>query len=160
MQSLLRSIMFVMRRLAEVTLFLMMCLTMLDVAGRYFLNFPVLGSVELTELLMVGVIFSGITLSSATRSHVTVDLISLALHGRIRWLQKLLGELVSLCIIALLAMVSWGKAAEIADYGDKTAILLIPIAPVAYFMAMMLSLTTLYHLLQCLETLFQRTKND
>ena len=160
MNTLLRPVLFVIRRIAEVTLFLMMCLTMLDVVGRYFLNFPVLGSVELTELLMVGVIFSGISLSSATRSHVTVDLVSMALHGRLRWFQQLLGEFVSLGIILLLAVVSWGKAAEIADYGDKTAVLLLPIAPIAYFMAVMLSFTTLYHLLQCIETLSTRTTHD
>lgn len=160
MNTLLRPVLFVIRRIAEVTLFLMMCLTMLDVVGRYFLNFPVLGSVELTELLMVGVIFSGISLSSATRSHVTVDLVSMALHGRLRWFQQLLGEFVSLGIILLLAVVSWGKAAEIADYGDKTAVLLLPITPIAYFMAVMLSFTTLYHLLQFIETISKGTAHD
>lgn len=160
MNALLRPVLCVMRRIAEVTLFLMMCLTMLDVAGRYFFNFPVIGSVELTELLMVGVIFSGIALSSAAKGHITVDLMAMALHGRTRWLQRILGDLISLGIIGLLAVVSWGKAAEIADYGDKTAVLLLPIAPVAYFMAVMLSVTTLYHLLQLLQTIFQGPHHD
>lgn len=160
MNALLRSVLCVMRRIAEVTLFLMMCLTMLDVAGRYFFNFPVLGSVELTELLMVGVIFSGIALSSAAKGHITVDLVAMALHGRTRWLQRVLGDLISFGIIALLAVVSWSKAAEIADYGDKTAVLLLPIAPVAYFMAIMLSVTTLYHLLQLLHTVFKGANHD
>ncbi|AQS51768.1 hypothetical protein PAEH1_09710 [Paenalcaligenes hominis] len=160
MDTLLRSVLVVMRRLAEVTLFLMMCLTMLDVVGRYFLNFPVLGSVELTELLMVGVIFSGIALSSASRGHITVDLIAIGLHGRVRWLQQVLGDGIALGISILLAMVSWGKAAEITDYGDKTAVLLIPIAPVAVFMAIMLSITTLYHLIQFIQTVLKGPAHD
>lgn len=160
MNTLLRPVLVVMRRLAEVTLFLMMCLTMLDVVGRYFLNFPILGSVELTELLMVGVIFSGIALSSASRGHITVDLIAMSLHGRVRWFQQVLGDGIALGISTLLAVVSWSKAAEIADYGDKTAVLLIPIAPVAYFMATMLSITTLYHLILFLQTMLKGPTND
>jgi len=139
------------RRLAEASLFCMMCLTMVDVVGRYLFNLPVAGSVELTELLMVAVIFCGIALASRAQGHVTVDLFALALgsfSGAARWLQRLLGHAVSLGIIVLLAVVSWGKAAEIADYGDLTAVFLIPIAPAAYLMAVMLSLTCVYHLMQ------------
>src|SRR5690606_3966395 len=146
METVLGRIAWLMRRIAEISMFSMMCLTMLDVAGRYLFNFPVIGSVGLTELLMVGVIFSGIALSSSVRGHVTVDLIAMALDGRVRRFQRLLGEGISLVIMAMLAVVSWSKAAEVADYGDRTAVLLIPIAPAAYFMAAMLTLTTLYHL--------------
>lgn len=155
METVLQRIAWWMRRVAEIAMFAMMCLTMLDVAGRYLFGFPVVGSVELTELLMVAVIFSGIALSSSVRGHVTVDLIAMALGGRVRWLQRLLGEFVSLIIMALLAVVSWSKAAEVADYGDLTAVLLIPIAPAAYFMAAMLTLTTLYHLVDFVTTLRQ-----
>jgi len=151
LQALTRSSGWLTRRLAEISLFCMMSLTLVDVVGRYVFNLPVAGSVELTELLMVAVIFSGIALSSVTRGHVTVDLFALALHGPLRWMQRLLGSVVSLGIIVLLAVVSWGKAAEIADYGDLTAVFLIPVAPAAYLMAVMLSLTSLYHLLQLVQ---------
>jgi len=147
----LQKIAWLTRRLAEVSLFCMMSLTMIDVVGRYLFNLPVAGSVELTELMMVAVIFSGIALSSAAKGHVTVDLFALGLHGRVRWLQRLLGSTVAMGIIALLAIVSWGKAAEIADYGDLTAVFLIPVAPAAYLIAVMLSLTSLHHLLQFVQ---------
>lgn len=153
METVFQRITWLMRRIAEVAMFAMMCLTMLDVAGRYLFSFPVAGSVELTELLMIAVIFSGIALSSAVRGHVTVDLIAMALSGRMRWAQRLLGDVISVAIMALLTVVCWSKAAEVADYGDLTAVLLIPIAPAAYFMAVMLSLTTLYHLAQLIGTL-------
>lgn len=158
METVLGRIAWLMRRIAEISMFSMMCLTMLDVAGRYLFNFPVIGSVELTELLMVAVIFSGIALSSSVRGHVTVDLIAMALDGRVRRFQRLLGEGISLVIIAMLAVVSWSKAAEVADYGDRTAVLLIPIAPAAYFMAAMLTLTTLYHLVDFVAALREGVK--
>lgn len=153
METVFQRIAWLMRRVAEVAMFAMMCLTMLDVAGRYLFSFPVAGSVELTELLMIAVIFSGIALSSAVRGHVTVDLIAMALSGRMRRAQRLLGDVTSVAIMVILTVVCWSKAAEVADYGDLTAVLLIPIAPAAYFMAVMLSLTTLYHLSQLIGTL-------
>jgi len=147
----LQTLAWLTRRLAEASLFCMMNLTMIDVAGRYLFNLPVAGSVELTELMMVAVIFSGIALSSEAKGHVTVDLFALGLRGRVRWLQRLLGSAVALGIIALLTIVSWGKAAEIADYGDLTGVFLIPVAPAAYLIAVMLSLTSLHHLLQFVQ---------
>lgn len=158
METVLGRIAWLMRRIAEISMFSMMCLTMLDVAGRYLFNFPVVGSVELTELLMVAVIFSGIALSSSVRGHVTVDLIAMALDGRVRRFQRVLGEGISLVIMAMLTVVSWSKAAEVADYGDRSAVLLIPIAPAAYFMAAMLTLTTLYHLVDFVVALREGVK--
>jgi TRAP-type C4-dicarboxylate transport system permease small subunit len=159
MKLLLEKLAWSIKRISEITLFAMMALTMADVCGRYVLNIPVTGSVELTELLMVAVIFSGIALSTIYRGHVTVDLIAMALSGRMRWLQKKVGDAVSLLIVGVLAFVCWGKAAEVADYGDKTAVLFIPIAPAAYFMAVMLTLTGIYHFIQLFESVEEGVHN-
>ena len=43
--------------LGAVTLFLMMLLTTADVAGRYILNQPILGGLEITEFMIVSVVF-------------------------------------------------------------------------------------------------------
>lgn len=155
MDATLQKVTWLMRRIAELAMFSMMGLTMLDVAGRYLFNFPVAGSVELTELMMVAVIFSGIALSSAARGHVTVDLIAMNLSGRVRWAQRILGEGVSLSIMLVLTVVSWNKAHEVAEYADLTAVLLIPIAPAAYFMAVVLGITTVFHLVQLVATIRQ-----
>ena len=155
MDATLQKVTWLMRRIAELAMFSMMGLTMLDVAGRYLFNFPVAGSVELTELMMVAVIFSGIALSSAARGHVTVDLIAMNLSGRVRWAQRILGEGVSLSIMLVLTVISWNKAHEVAEYADLTAVLLIPIAPAAYFMAVVLGITTVFHLVQLVATIRQ-----
>ena len=63
-------------------------LTLLDVLGRYVFNMPVRGAVELTEALMVGVIFTGIVLATQARQHVTVDLLVMALGPRGRRIQR------------------------------------------------------------------------
>ena len=52
-------------------------------------------------------------------------------------------------------MISWNKAHEVAEYADLTAVLLIPIAPAAYFMAVVLGITTVFHLVQLVATIRQ-----
>ena len=54
-------------------LFAIMALTFFDVAGRKLWSQSIPGSLELTELLMVVVIFAGMPLVSARGEHVVFD---------------------------------------------------------------------------------------
>ena len=59
--------------LAAVALFAIMGLTFVDVLGRKFLGGSVPGSLELTELLMVVVIFTSLPLVALSGEHVVFD---------------------------------------------------------------------------------------
>ena len=59
--------------LAASALFGIMWLTLVDVAGRKAISTSVPGSLELTELLMVLVIFAGLPLVSLRGEHVVFD---------------------------------------------------------------------------------------
>ena len=59
--------------LAASALFAIMWLTLIDVSGRKLLSTSVPGSLELTELLMVVVIFAGLPLVSLAGEHVVFD---------------------------------------------------------------------------------------
>ena len=52
----------------------LMLLTCVDVVGRYFLNKPVTGGFELTEVLLAALIFAGLPLVTLRGDHITVDL--------------------------------------------------------------------------------------
>mgnify|MGYP000052280153 CR=1 FL=1 len=65
----------VMSQSASAGIFLMMLLAFADVLGRKLLDHPVRGAVELTELLMLLVVFLGVTLVSQRQAHVQLDLI-------------------------------------------------------------------------------------
>ena len=121
--------------MAAVLLFVMMVLTFVDVWGRYFFNAPVPGGFEVTELMMATLIFAGLPLVTAGNEHVAVDLLDYCMpHG----LKKFRDMLVNLACAGMLAVLSyrlWIKASEQLSYGDQTAILNIPAAPVTYFMS-------------------------
>lgn len=58
---------------------IMMALTCADVFMRYVLLRPVLGSNEMTEFLLAGVVFSGLALVTGKRQHIVVTLFEPAL---------------------------------------------------------------------------------
>ena len=64
-----------------VTVYGMMAITFVDVAGRYLFNAPLGGAKELTEVLLALMVFGAAPLVAATRSHITTALFESALKG-------------------------------------------------------------------------------
>ena len=122
-------------------LFSMMVLTFIDVWGRYIFNAPVPGGFEITELMMATLIFAGLPLVTLNDEHISVDLIDQFFpRSLLRWRDALVGILCTV-MVAVLSHRMWLKAQEQAEYGDMTAALYIPVAPVTYFMAVTSALT-------------------
>ena len=103
--------------LAAVALFGIMALTLVDVSGRKLLNTSVPGSLELTEILMVLVIFAALPLVSRQGEHVVFDSLDRWLPAGVRRVQQAAVDL--LCAAALLgiAWLMWDKAGQMLDYG-------------------------------------------
>jgi TRAP-type C4-dicarboxylate transport system permease small subunit len=124
-----------------VLLFGTMAVTCFDVVGRYFLNAPLPGGFELTEVMMAGLIFFGLPLVTARNEHITVDLLDLVASPRMRWWQEVFADLVCGGMTALLAWTLWVKAGQVASYADRTEVLHIPLTPIAYLMCAMMALS-------------------
>jgi len=131
---------------ASSILFSMMTLTFVDVVLRYVFNRPVRGGFELTELMLLVLIFAGLPLVTHAGEHVTMDLIDRFLGPRLRALQLRLTELASAGLMFGLTWLMWVKAGKIAAYGDTTDILRIPVGPFVYFMTAMILVSGLVHL--------------
>ena len=67
------------RIFGAVLLAIMMLLTCADVFMRYVLLRPILGSNEMTEFLLAGVVFAGLALVTGRRQHIVVTLFEPAL---------------------------------------------------------------------------------
>jgi TRAP-type C4-dicarboxylate transport system permease small subunit len=133
--------------IAALALFGIMALTLVDVLGRKVISTSVPGSLELTELLMVVVIFAGLPLVSLRGEHVVFDSLDPLLERAVRRAQ---GLAVDLIVAALLAGMAWlmaDKAGQMAGFGDTTAQLKIPQAPFVYLMSGLLGLTAVVHLI-------------
>lgn len=133
--------------LAAMGLFTIMWLTLFDVTGRKFLNHSVPGGLELTEILMVVVIFGALPLVSWRGEHVVFDSLDHLIPPLLKDIQNRLVELVCAITFAGLAWLLMQRAQRFAEYGDTTVYLQFSIAPVAWLMAGLLVITSLVHLL-------------
>src|SRR5262245_44191693 len=131
-------------------LFGMMALTTADVISRYLLNWPLRGALEITELLLLTLIFAGLPLASRVDEHVTLDFIDAILGATGRSLLRRAVDLACGLIILGLAWRVWVKAGKIAGYGDTTDVLRLPVAPFVYFMTLMVAVTGIVHLIKVL----------
>ncbi len=138
MRGLIALLRTVSRRLAEASMAALALLTLVDVLGRYVFNVSVVGAVELTEVLMVGVIFSGIVLASLEREHISVDVLPLPFSARGLAVHDGLSRLLAIGISLLLGAVSWTQARSALDFADRTTMLSLPLAPVVFFMSALL----------------------
>ena len=129
--------------LAAAALFAIMALTLVDVAGRKLLSASVPGSLELTELLMVVVIFAALPLVSLHGEHVVFDSLDDKLPAAVRRVQRLLVDLLCTALMLGLAWLMAVKAGQMASYGDITAQLKLPLAPFVYLMSALCGLTGL-----------------
>lgn len=131
--------------LSGLALFAIMALTFFDVLGRKFLSESIPGSLELTELLMVVVIFAALPLVSRLGEHVEFDSLDPYLPMWLRRVQQVLVQLV--CAVALLglAWLMWKTGGEFAQTGETTAQLKIPKAPFIYGMGLLCAVTGVVH---------------
>lgn len=132
--------------LAAAALFGMMAFTFADVVLRYLFAAPLKGGLEVIELLMVAMIFGALPLVSRRDEHVTIDTFETMLPPRARDALRRAMHVVAAAALAFSAWLMWGKARNIAEFGDRTQLLGVPIAPFVYFMAVLLALTALVHL--------------
>jgi TRAP-type C4-dicarboxylate transport system permease small subunit len=129
----------------------MMALTVVDVVARYAFSRPVRGAFEVTELMLVVLIFAGLPLVSFSDEHAVMDFIDRMLGSRgQRWLERLV-QAACAVFMFLLTWLVWRKADRIWAYRDATDVLRIVYGPFVYFMAITLGLAGLIHLHKVIE---------
>ena len=135
---------------ASAILFCMMVLTFADVVLRYIFNRPIRGAFELTELMLLVLIFAGLPLVSHADEHVTMDFIDRLLGPRGTDALKRAVHAGCAALMFFLTWLMWLKGRTIAGYGDTTDVLRILVGPFVFFMAAMIALSGLIHLYKAL----------
>ena len=132
--------------LAGVALFAIMVLTFLDVGGRKLLDNSITGSLELTELLMVVVIFGALPLVSERGEHVVFDSMDPYLPDFIRKIQRAGVHLLCAAVLLALGWLMWKTGGDFLATGETTAQLKILKAPFIYGMGLLCAFTGVVHL--------------
>jgi TRAP-type C4-dicarboxylate transport system permease small subunit len=131
---------------ASAILLAMMALTVVDVVGRYVLSRPVRGAFEVTELMLLVLIFAGLPLVSFADEHAVMDFIDRVLGARGQRAVRHAVQVVCAAFMFWLAWLVWLKADRIWGYRDATDVLRILYGPFVYFMAVACALAGVIHL--------------
>ncbi|MES3001621.1 MAG: TRAP transporter small permease [Pseudomonadota bacterium] len=127
-------------------LFAIMALTFADVTGRKLLDNSIPGSLEMTELLMVIVIFAALPLVSLRGEHVVFDSMDSYLPPNALKVQKAVIHLLSAVALLALGWLMWKTGTQFAQNGETTAQLKLAKAPFIYGMGVLCAIAGLVHL--------------
>ena len=80
----------------------MMFLMITDVFCRYVLNRPILGAFEITEFMMVMLVFFSIGYAQQKKAHISVDVLVLKLPRRTQQIFQAIGSFLGLGLFSLM----------------------------------------------------------
>ena len=107
----------------------MMVLTISDVIGRYFFNSPITGAYEITEVMMITVVFLFLGYTQAQKGHISIDFVIRLLPQKMRMTIDIITHLVSLFIMILIGWMNILRCLELMRINEGTPILHIPVSP-------------------------------
>ncbi len=85
-------------------LLVMMFLGTADVGGRYLFNHPIIGTYEIFEILLPGVVLLGLAYTQLVKAHIKVEIIYDRFRPRPR---AIVGFAMTLWTIVLFALIAW-----------------------------------------------------
>lgn len=148
-----------------VLVFAMMLLTVVDVVGRKFVGIipgfqPVPGSYELTEFILVGLVYSALGYAQIKGDHISIDVLTSRFPKRA---QNILDTVVYLVSAAMAVVVSWRGFAHgrrLIEQGDHTAVLHIPVYPFLFLIGVGMLIFALALLFSSLQSLAKAVNNE
>ena len=126
----------IMSKISWAVLFLMMLLTITDVILRKTLSQSILGTVEISEFMLVIVIFCALANTETINGHVKVDLVMSRFSGRVQGFMDMITQFV--CFV-FSVMITWSTliySEEMRASAEVTQDLWIPIYPFIYVVAL------------------------
>jgi TRAP-type C4-dicarboxylate transport system permease small subunit len=130
-------------------LLVILFLTVADITGRSAFNSPVSGTVEVTSMLLVVVVFLAVAHSEDMGDHITIDLIYERMGKRTRLFLDLFSDLLTIVLLALIAYQLYQFGLRTMDSGAETPVLDWPQWPfvfIASFGAALYTLSTVMRL--------------
>ena len=95
--------------LGAVGMIVSMLLGFADVVGTKFFNWPVPGTLEVTESTMVLIVFGALAYAQERRGHIRVELLYTHVSARTRSLMDLVTHVVAFVFFALIAWQGFGE---------------------------------------------------
>lgn len=126
----------IVNRIASGVLFFMMLLTIADVFLRKVFSQSILGTVEVTEFMMVLLVFFAVTQTEVLNGHVKVDLVMSRFGERTQALVDTITQLVCFLLFGLFTWSTLVYAEKMRASGEVSQDLWLPVYPFIYVVAL------------------------
>ena len=140
-----------------------MLMTVTGVVSRYFFNQPLIGTVDITELAMVGVVFLGLAFTLRVGGHIRVELFINMLKGRRYHFTEFTTLLLPLFFFAITFYSSLQFTIKAWKVWDVTAVVYLPNWPAkmlltigSFLICLRLIILLIQHLSQALAGVKRR----
>ena len=101
-------------------IFAMMLLGVAQILLRKLLNFPILGYIDMVEIMMTFLVFLGLAYTERLGSHIRMEILVNYMKGRTLWLFELVSVIVGLFVCGVLVKYTWDHAIRAYTSGDST----------------------------------------
>jgi TRAP-type transport system small permease protein len=135
-------------------LVLIMGLMCAEVFGRYFFNYPILGTVEISSYLLVLFVYCGTSYTQSVDGHIKIDLVTSRIPPRWMKFCKVASHLLSLAVFSLItrqAALAFWKSWQIGEV--RWGAVPLPIYPVKFIVAMGALMLCIQLLIDVIDTL-------
>ncbi len=122
--------------IAMAVLFLMMMITTVDVIGRFVFNTPIQGSFELTQIMLVSIVFCSMAFCQFSRGHISVDIAVRHFGKTTQLVLKAANYVLTALVLVLIAWKSAENAIMSMHSNEQTMILGIPVYPFIFLVAL------------------------
>ena len=130
----------------------MTLMTVMDVVGRLFKR-PIVGSTEITEFMMVTVVFLCIGWCAIKGRMVTVDLIIMRLSAKTQAILNVITLIVGLGVVVLITWRSFLETMDVQEANVSTIILHIPSYPFMWILSFGFAVLCLVMIMQIVQNL-------
>ena len=120
---------------------------------RYVFAAPILGSNEIIQLASVALVMLAMPSAAQEEDHIRVDVFDGAIGAVGRFVGDLLSRGIAIYLLGLLALRSWVKLQDAAEFGDATNMLAIPLWPFYGLLALGAMLYAIVLILQLIDVL-------
>lgn len=111
--------------------FLWVCFMFIDVLMRYVFDRPYAGGQDVSEVILIIVIFAGVAHAQLTGKHISVDVITSQISRRSATVIESITSLLSLCVVGVMVWRGVVNTIEFAGKGSMSPMIGIPLAPTA-----------------------------
>ena len=118
-----------------------MCLTVVEVVGRYVFNAPIFGRQDLAQILLALSIFFAFPVVTLRREQIDVDLLDPLFSSRAAFYRDRAIDILTAVTLITMAIWLFARAEKALKRGLTSELLFIPKYPLIYLIAAIVALT-------------------